>query len=90
MGITLNIHKTHRRHTEGLEAVEVDGRTVGECLERLMERFPAMRGALFQGQGKLNHQIEIYLNMESAYPDELKKPVKAGDEIFITLMLAGG
>jgi molybdopterin converting factor small subunit len=90
MGITVNIHKTHRRHTEGLESVEVDGTTVGQCLDRLVERFPEMRGALFDSQGKLHHQIEIYLNMESAYPDELKKPVQTGDEIHITVMLTGG
>jgi molybdopterin converting factor small subunit len=90
MGIKLNIHKTHRRHTEGLESFEVEGKTVGECLEKLVETFPGMREALFRGQGELRNEIEIYLNLESAYPDELKKPVKAGDEIFITLMLAGG
>jgi molybdopterin converting factor small subunit len=90
MGIRLNIHKTHRRHTEGLELVEVEGGTIGQCLDRLVERFPEMGGALFKSQGKLRHQIEIYLNMESAYPDELKKPVQAGDEIHITVMLAGG
>lgn len=90
MSIVLNIHKTHRRHTGGLESVEVDGRTVGECLDTLVKRFPEMREALFNSQGKLHHQIEIYLNMESAYPDELKKPVQPGDEMHITLMLAGG
>ena len=90
MGITLNIHKTHRQYTEGVESIEVNGSTVGQCLDSLIERFPEMRGALFDGQGKLHHQIEIYLNMESAYPDELKKPVQTGDEIYITVMLTGG
>lgn len=90
MGIRLNIHKTHRQHTEGMETVEVDGNTVGQCLDRLVERFPGMREALFHSKGNLLPQIEIYLNMESAYPDELKKPVQTGDEIHITVMLAGG
>lgn len=49
-----------------------------------------MRTALFDGKGKLKNQIEIYLNSESAYPDELRKKVNAGDEIYITVMLAGG
>jgi hypothetical protein len=34
--------------------------------------------------------IEIYVNHESAYPDELKKTVRDGDEIHLTFMLAGG
>lgn len=90
MSITLNVHKTHRQHINGKEAVEVDGATIGDCLNALVHRFPGMQEALFDKTGKLKNQIEIYLNMESTYPDELKKKVTAGDEITITVMLAGG
>jgi len=90
MPITLNIHKTHRQYTDGIEIVEVDGSTIGDCLASLVDRFPGMEEALFAAGGKLKNQIEIYLNMESAYPDELKKQVKDGDEVYITVMLAGG
>jgi hypothetical protein len=37
--------------------------------------------------------IEIpkrYVNHESAYPGELKKTTRDGDEIYLTFMLAGG
>jgi hypothetical protein len=34
--------------------------------------------------------VEIYVNLESAYPDELARPVKNGDAISITLTIAGG
>lgn len=90
MSITLNIHKTHRQFTDGIETFEVEGSTVGNCLDALVERFPGMQEALFDGKAKLKNQIEIYLNLESAYPDELGKKVKAGDEITITVMLTGG
>lgn len=90
MSITLHLHKTHRQHTGGIETLEIEGATIGDCLKGLIERFPAMQEALFDGKDKLKNQIEIYLNMESAYPDELKRGVKDGDEIFITVMLAGG
>ncbi len=90
MSVTLNIHKTHRQFTSGLDTIQVEGDTVGNCLNSLIGRFPEMKAAIFDGNGKLKNQIEIYLNMESAYPDELKKKVQAGDEIYITVMLAGG
>ena len=90
MSITLNIHKTHRQYTGGQETVAVEGGTIGECLAALINRFPEMDGALFDAKGTLKNQIEIYLNMESAYPDELKRKVSPGDEIYITVMLAGG
>lgn len=88
--VTLNIHKTHRQYTSGLETIEVEGDTVGDCLNALVKRFPEMKAALFSGKEKLKNQIEIYLNLESAYPDELRRRVRAGDEIYITVMLAGG
>jgi molybdopterin converting factor small subunit len=90
MSIEINLHKTHRQYTDGLEVVEVDGGTVGECLTRLIKRFPALEKGLFTGKGKLRNNVEIYLNMESAYPDELAKPVKDGDKIHLTLILTGG
>jgi molybdopterin converting factor small subunit len=90
MRVKINLHKTHRQYTGGLETVEVAGQTVGDCLKDLIQHHPGLGDVLFDPTGKLNHLIEIYLNMESAWPDELKKPVQSGDEIHITLMLSGG
>ena len=90
MAIKIHIHKTHRQHTNGLEVVETGGSTVGICLDQLIQQFPAMKQALFDNKGKLLNVIEIYLNMKSAYPDELAKKVTEGDEIHLTVMLAGG
>ena len=41
-------------------------------------------------KGKLKNIIELYLNQESTYPEELAKAVKDGDDIHITVLLAGG
>ncbi len=90
MSVKINLHKTHRASAGGLETVDVDGRTVGECLDALIRRFPEMEEKLFAGKGKLLDVIEIYLNLESAYPNELARPVKDGDEIYATIILAGG
>ncbi len=90
MSVRVNIHRTHRIHTNGLEAVEVEGRTVGECINHLIEQYPGMREGLFDKKGKLLNVVEVYVNSESAYPDELAKFVKDGDEIHLILMLAGG
>jgi molybdopterin converting factor small subunit len=90
MTIQIHLHKTHRQYTDGLDVVEVDGKTVGECLIHLIKRFPAIEKGLFTDKGKLRNNVEIYLNMESAYPDELAKPVKNGDRIHLTLILTGG
>lgn len=90
MSVKIHIHKTHRQYTDGLSVIETKGATVGMCLSNLVEQFPGMKPELFDNDGKLTNKVEIYLNMESAYPDELVKPVKDGDDIHLTLLLAGG
>ena len=88
VGVKINLHKTHRPYADGMKAIDTVGSTVGECIDDLIARYPDMKAQLFDGQGKLRNTIEIYLNMESAYPDELKKGVNPGDEIHLTILLA--
>jgi molybdopterin converting factor small subunit len=90
VSVKVNIHRTHRSYTDGLEVVEVEGRTVGDCLEHLVQQYPGMKEGLFDKKGKLLNVVEVYVNNESAYPEELAKSVKDGDEIHLILMLAGG
>jgi molybdopterin converting factor small subunit len=90
MAVRIHIHTTHRQFTNGLEVVSVEGSTVSECLNQLVKQFPGMEKALFAKKDKLLNNVEIYLNHASAYPNELVKPVKDGDEIHLTVMLTGG
>jgi len=90
MPVRVHIHTTHRQFTNGLEMVAVEGNTVGECLNQLIKEFPGMEKALFAKKDKLLNIVEVYVNRVSAYPNELVKPVKDGDEIHLTIMLAGG
>ena len=90
MSINVHIHKTHRQFTNGLDVVEVEGNTVGNCLNQLVGQFPGIEKEIFDKKGNLRNIIEIYLNLKSAYPNELAKPVKDGDDIHLTLILAGG
>jgi molybdopterin converting factor small subunit len=90
MAVKVNLHLTLRQYTNDQETVEVEGKTVGECLKNLVKRYPAMESSIFAKNGKLANIVEIYLNLQSAYPNELARPVKDGDEIHVTMMLSGG
>jgi molybdopterin converting factor small subunit len=90
MPVKVHIHITHRQFTNGLEVVVVEGNTVGECLNHLIKQFPGMEKALFSKKDKLLNVVEVFVNHATAYPDELLKPVKDGDEIHLVVMLAGG
>jgi len=90
MPVRVYIHATHRQFTNGLEVVSVKGNTVGECLNHLVRQYPGMEKALFAKKDKLLNVVEVFVNHATAYPNELAKPVKDGDEINLLVMLAGG
>ena len=90
MSVRINLHKTHRQYAGGKEIVDVNGNTVGECIRDLVRQYPEIEKQIFDNKGNLLSVLEIYLNGASAFPDELKKTVKDGDEIYLLTMLAGG
>jgi hypothetical protein len=49
-----------------------------------------MKTRLFDKKGKFLNYVDIYVNLESSYPEELTKPVKDGDELSITIIIGGG
>ena len=90
MSIRVNIPHLLQYLTDNRKMAEVSGSTVGECLKHLVKQFPPVEEALFDEHGKLNSYLDIYVNEESAYPEELAKPVRSGDELDIIFMIDGG
>ena len=90
MSVKLNIHPLLYHITGDQEAIEVNGSTVGECLEVLVAQFPEVRKVLFGKDDQLLNYVDVYINGESTYPEELAKPVSDGDELHIVLIIAGG
>jgi len=90
MSVKINIHPFLHHLANDQDVVEVNGSTVGQCLEQLVARFPELRQWLFGKDGNLTGLVDIYVNLESSYPEELAKPVKDGDELHIIIIIAGG
>lgn len=90
MTVKVNLNTLLTRQTADQGVVEVEGSTVGQCLEQMVKRFPGLKKALFNDDGSLLNIIEIFVNGESAYPEELAHPVQPGDEIYILFALDGG
>jgi molybdopterin converting factor small subunit len=70
--------------------IEVEGKTVGECLAGLVRLYPTLGGELYKKGGKLKQWIEIYVNSQCTYPEDLDYPVRDGDEIRVILLLFTG
>jgi molybdopterin synthase sulfur carrier subunit len=80
-----------RASADGNKQVDLEGATVGDVLEQLVERFPGLRDQLFSAEGDLNRFVNVYLNSEDVrYLSELKTPAAAGDTIVVLPAMAGG
>ena len=90
MGVKINIPSYLQSLTSSMEVLEVSGGSVGECLNHLVEQFPGMEKMLFDKSGKLHGYVGIYVNGEDAYPEDLAKLVKDGDELHILYLIGGG
>ena len=90
MSIKIGIPSFLLPFTNDIEAVEANGSTVGECLNYLVKQFPDIEKRLFSNYGNLFEDINISVNGESAYPEQLAKPVKDGDELHILYLIGGG
>ncbi len=90
MSVKINISPTLYHFTNGLEIVQAKGETVGQCLNELVAQFTGIKQGLFDKQCKLLNYVDVYVNGESTYPEELARLVAEGDEIHIVSMLGGG
>ena len=80
-----------RPYTDKKDAVEAEGRTVGELLADLTKRHSGLKAHLYNEQGKLRSFVNVYVNDEDIrYLQKEQTPVSAGDTISIIPSVAGG
>ena len=87
----LKIPSPLRTYTSGQAVVEVDGGTVAEAMESLIEQHPDLRQHLFNGRGELRPFVNLYLNSEDIrHLQKLETPIQAADRLMIVPSIAGG
>jgi MoaD family protein len=84
----VHIPSALRSYTREKSAVEVEGRTVGEVLASLDQRYPGLRFRIVTEQDTIRQHIRIFIN--ETQTQTLETPLKPGDEIHIICALSGG
>ncbi|HLJ69530.1 MAG TPA: ubiquitin-like small modifier protein 1 [Chloroflexota bacterium] len=87
---TVRVPPVLRSQTGGAKEVQAEGATVGEVLQNLAERHPALQDQLFQ-DGKLQRFVNVYVNNQDIqYLQSLETPVSSDDTVIILPAMAGG
>lgn len=72
-------------------SVEVEGATLGEVLEGVFARRPALRGYVLDEQSALRRHVVVYVNGQPAADRaRLSDPVGPRDEVYVLQALSGG
>ena len=80
-----------RPQVGGEKQLDLEGGTVAQLVESLVERFPALRSQLLTESGDLNRFINVYVNGQDVrYLQGLATPVEARDEVRLLPAMAGG
>jgi len=90
MSVQIDIPPFLRHLTDDATATKVKGSTVGDCLNDFVKQYPKTKRLLFNKNAKLLRYVEVYVNGETTYPEELTKRVKDGDAIAIVYLISGG
>jgi molybdopterin synthase sulfur carrier subunit len=79
-----------RLYTAGQNCVSVSGKTVGEALFDLTQKYPDLQQHLYDGE-ELRSFVNVYLNKEDVrHMDGEKTAVTADDTLMIIPSIAGG
>jgi MoaD family protein len=80
-----------RAQANGEKAIEVEGGTVGDAVQALVGRHPALAEQLLTPEGELHRFVNVYVNgRDVRYLAGLETPIAAQDEIRLLPAIAGG
>jgi molybdopterin synthase sulfur carrier subunit len=89
--VTVRIPAPLRKLTGGKEMVSVEGRTVKEALNALVELYPELGVRIKDESGRLRQFLNVYVNNEDIrFLQEIETPLKDGDQILLIPAIAGG
>ena len=91
MPVEVRIPTMLRSAVGGSSTVSVEGATIGEILDELGRRFPALAGQVVTDDGSLHKFVNVYLNDDDIrYLAKLDTKVGQGDTVSILPAVAGG
>ena len=90
MSVIINIPTPLRTITKD-RTVEVEGKTLEECINNLEEKFNGIKKRLINDEGKINKFINFYINGDDVrHSKGLETEIEPSSSIDIVPAMAGG
>ncbi len=89
--VRLRIPNALRRHSGGLDVVEVGGAAVGAAFEELFACYPNLESRVLDRQGNLYPYLALFRNGVELSQTELRtEPLADGDDLELLAAASGG
>ena len=80
-----------RTQTDGADKISINGETVGEVIQNLVDKYPALKDRIYDENGKVRRYVNIYLGDEDIrFMDNLDTSVEENSELALVPAIAGG
>lgn len=86
----VEVPSRYRVPTKGQGRIDVEGRTVRECIEAVEAQYPGFLELVFDATGDLNRFVRLFVNGDEVARDAPDAPVGDGDRVQILAAIAGG
>lgn len=90
MSVEVEIAGVFRSYLDGQKTVSAEGRTIGEVLKYLSDKYPMTKNMLIDDEGRIQNRFEVYLNGKSTVNTGTSTPVSDGDRIDLVYLIHGG
>ncbi len=88
---SLRIPTPLRTYADGQTEVVLNGSTVSEVMNNLVEQYPSLRPHLFNGEAQLRPFVNLFLNEDNIKDLQgMDTPLKEGDRLMLIPSIAGG
>jgi molybdopterin converting factor small subunit len=86
----VHIPPRYRGPTQGVSQIDVEGRTVRECIEAVEARYPGFLELVFDQHGKVRLHASVFLNGDDLGREAAEAAVGSDDRVEILAAVAGG
>jgi molybdopterin converting factor small subunit len=90
MAVEIYIPPVLQALVNGINRIDVNGTTTGECIKEIVQKYPTLAPKLLDKNGNLLKGVSIFVNGKNIYPKPLSKPVHTGDKVHISHIVLGG
>ncbi len=88
---TVFIPSVLRANVGGVKSLELDGDSIRDVVDVLIDRHPSLGAQLLTDDGDLNRFVNVYVNGQDVrYLSGLDTPVAPADEVRLLPAMAGG